>query len=56
MKKKKRNNWFFKTLIQKMLGSSEVQIGLLSEKINNLTDHFKKIKMINIQPEDYCSL
>ena len=24
------------------VGSSEVQIGLLSEKINNLTDHFKK--------------
>ena len=26
------------------VGSSEVQIGLLSEKINNLTDHFKKNK------------
>ena len=25
-------------------GSSEVQIGLLSEKINNLTNHFKKNK------------
>ncbi len=28
----------------KDVGSSEVQIGLLSEKINNLTDHFKKNK------------
>ena len=26
------------------VGSSEVQIGLLSEKINNLADHFKKNK------------
>ena len=28
----------------KDVGSSEVQIGLLSEKINNLTSHFKKNK------------
>jgi len=28
----------------KDVGSSEVQIGLLSEKINNLTSHFKKYK------------
>jgi len=28
----------------KDVGSSEVQIGLLSEKINNLTDHFTKNK------------
>ena len=28
----------------KDVGSSEVQIGLLSEKINHLTDHFKKNK------------
>jgi|TARA_B110000014_G_scaffold225851_1_gene184855 small subunit ribosomal protein S15 len=28
----------------KDVGSSEVQIGLLSEKIDNLTDHFKKNK------------
>ena len=28
----------------KDVGSSEVQIGLLSEKINNLTNHFKKYK------------
>ena len=26
------------------MGSSEVQIGLLSEKINNLTNHFKENK------------
>ena len=26
------------------VGSSEVQIGLLSEKINNITNHFKKNK------------
>ena len=37
----------------KDVGSSEVQIGLLSEKINNLTNHFKKIKMINTQPVDF---
>ena len=28
----------------KDVGSSEVQIGLLSEKINKLADHFKKFK------------
>ena len=28
----------------KDVGSSEVQIGLLSEKINHLTGHFKKNK------------
>ena len=28
----------------KDVGSSQVQIGLLSEKINNLTEHFKKNK------------
>ena len=28
----------------KDVGSSEVQIGLLSDKINKLTDHFKKNK------------
>ena len=28
----------------KDVGSSDVQIGLLSEKINNLTEHFKKNK------------
>ena len=31
-------------LNSKYVGSSEVQIGLLSEKINNLTNHFKKNK------------
>ena len=39
-----------KTIIEKLkisekdVGSSEVQIGLLSEKINNLSSHFKKNK------------
>ena len=28
----------------KDVGSSEVQIGFLSEKLNNLTDHFKRNK------------
>ena len=28
----------------KDVGSSEVQIGLLSDKINNLSDHFKRNK------------
>ncbi|HIM32444.1 MAG TPA: 30S ribosomal protein S15 [Pelagibacteraceae bacterium] len=31
-------------LNSKDVGSSEVQIGLLSEKINDLTNHFKKNK------------
>ena len=31
-------------LNSKDVGSSEVQIGLLSEKINNLSDHFKQNK------------
>jgi len=31
-------------LNSKDVGSSEVQIGLLSKKINNLTNHFKKNK------------
>jgi len=31
-------------LNSKDVGSSEVQIGLISEKINNLTNHFKKNK------------
>ena len=31
-------------LNSKDIGSSEVQIGLLSEKINHLTNHFKKNK------------
>ena len=31
-------------LNSKDVGSSEVQIGLLSEKINYLTDHFKRNK------------
>ena len=42
----KKKNEIIKTLKinSKDVGSSEVQIGLLSEKINNLTNHFKKNK------------
>ena len=42
----KKKNEIIKTLKinSKDVGSSEVQIGLLSEKINYLTDHFKKNK------------
>ena len=32
----------------KDVGSSEVQIGLLSAKINNLTGHFKKNKGVKM--------
>ena len=43
---KKKNNETIDSLkiSPKDVGSSQVQIGLLSEKINNLTDHFKKNK------------
>ena len=42
----KKNNKIIDSLKlnPKDVGSSEVQIGLLSEKINNLTNHFKKNK------------
>ena len=42
----KKNNKIIDSLKHnsKDVGSSEVQIGLLSEKINNLTNHFKKNK------------
>jgi len=42
----KKNNSVIESLKlnSKDVGSSEVQIALLSEKINNLTDHFKKNK------------
>ena len=43
---KKNKNTIIDTLKinSKDVGSSEVQIGLLSEKIGNLTNHFKKNK------------
>ena len=43
---KKNKNKIIDTLKinSKDVGSSEVQIGLLSEKIDNLTNHFKKNK------------
>ena len=43
MQKKKEIDDFFK-ISSKDVGSSGVQIGLLSKKINDLTDHFKKNK------------
>ena len=43
MQKKKEIIDSFK-INPKDVGSSGVQIGLLSEKINNLTDHFKRNK------------
>ena len=43
--KKQKNNTIEKLKVNsKDVGSSEVQIGLLSEKIENLTQHFKKNK------------
>jgi len=44
MKKDKKKVVDLLKINSKDVGSSEVQIGLLSEKINNLTDHFKKNK------------
>ena len=44
MKKKKEKIIESLKINSKDVGSSEVQIGLLSEKINNLTNHFKKNK------------
>ena len=43
MQKKKEIDNFFK-ISSKDVGSSGVQIGLLSKKINDLTNHFKKNK------------
>ena len=44
MQKKKKEIIDSLKISSKDVGSSEVQIGLLSEKINYLTDHFKKNK------------
>ena len=44
MQKKNKKMIDLLKLNPKDVGSSEVQIGLLSEKINNLADHFKKNK------------
>ena len=44
MHKKKREIFASLKINSKDVGWSEVQIGLLSEKINNLGDHFKKNK------------
>ena len=44
MQKKKKEIIDSLKLNPRDVGSSEVQIGLLSEKINHLTNHFKKNK------------
>ena len=44
MKKNKKKIIDSLKINSKDVGSSEIQIGLLSEKINNLTNHFKKNK------------
>jgi len=44
MKKNKKKVIDSLKINSKDVGSSEVQIGLMSEKINNLTQHFKKNK------------
>ena len=44
MQKKNKKMIDLLKLNSKDVGSSEVQIGLLSEKINNLTNHFKENK------------
>ena len=44
MIKKKNDTIKSLAIHSKDVGSSEVQIGLLSEKINYLSDHFKKNK------------
>ena len=44
MQKQKKETIESLKINSKDVGSSEVQIGLLSEKINNLSNHFKKNK------------
>ena len=44
MKKKKKDTISSLALHKKDVGSTEVQIGLLTEKISKLSDHFKKFK------------
>ena len=44
MKKNKKKTIDSLKINSKDVGSSEVQIGLISEKISNLSDHFKRNK------------
>jgi len=44
MKKDKKKIIDMLKINSKDVGSSEIQIGLLSQRINNLTEHFKKNK------------
>ena len=53
MMKQKENIIESLRMNSKDVGSSEVQIGLLSDKITNLSNHLKKIRMTNIQQVDY---
>ena len=44
MTKKKKETIKSLAINDKDVGSTEVQVGLLTDKINKLTDHFKKFK------------
>ncbi len=44
MTKKKKNTISSLALHEKDVGSTEIQIGLLTDKITKLTDHFKQFK------------
>ena len=44
MKKKKKDTIKNLALHSKDVGSAEVQIGLLTDKISNLSNHFKNFK------------
>jgi len=44
MTKKKKETIKSLAINDKDVGSAEVQVGLLTDKINKLTDHFKKFK------------
>jgi len=44
MTKKKKDTIKSLAINDKDVGSAEVQVGLLTDKINKLTDHFKKFK------------
>ena len=48
MIKKKKDTIKALAINAKDVGSTEVQIGLLTDKISKLSEHFKKFKKINI--------
>jgi len=47
MTQKKKETIKSLAINDKDVGSAEVQVGLLTDKINKLTDHFKKFKKDN---------